>query len=76
MDRQEQSSSLHLSTKLSLQHFSWIVLQIFLLFSSGAKCVQLFLHYVDSKQSDAEQRKYDGRPRLGVDQLLRKKQKG
>ena len=40
------------------------------------KCVQLFLHYVDSKQSDAEQRKYDGRPRLGVDQLLRKKQKG
>ncbi len=36
------------------------------------KCIQLFLHYIDVKDKDAEKYKYDYRPMLGVDALLRK----
>ncbi len=39
------------------------------------KCVQLFLHYIDVKDKEAEKFKYDGRPRLGVDALLKKEVK-
>tara|TARA_R110000751_G_scaffold211940_1_gene315373 strand:- start:168 stop:857 length:690 start_codon:yes stop_codon:yes gene_type:complete len=36
------------------------------------KCIQLFLHYVNVKDKDAEKYKYDGRPVLGVSPLLKK----
>ena len=39
------------------------------------KCIQLFLHYVDVKDKDAEKYKYDGRPMLGVNPLLAKEEK-
>ena len=37
------------------------------------KCVQLFLHYVNVKDANAEELKYDGRHMLGADALLRRK---
>ena len=36
------------------------------------KCIQLFVHYVNVKDKDAEKYKHDGRPMLGVDTLIRK----
>ena len=39
------------------------------------KCIQLFLHYVNVKDKDAEKYKHDGRPMLGVDTLIRKEKK-
>ena len=39
---------------------------------SKGKCVQMFLHYINVKDKDAQKYKYDGRPMLGVNPLLRK----
>ena len=39
------------------------------------KCIQLFVHYVNVKDKDAEKYKHDGRPMLGVDTLIRKEKK-
>jgi len=35
----------------------------------------LFLHYIDVKDPDAENKKYDGRHMLGIDVLIKKKNK-
>jgi len=39
------------------------------------RCSQLFLHYIDVKDPDAENKKYDGRHMLGIDVLIKKKNK-
>ena len=35
----------------------------------------MFLHYIDVKDPDAENKKYDGRHMLGIDVLIKKKKK-
>ena len=35
------------------------------------ECTQLFLHYVDVKDKDAERYKYDSRPMLGIDEAFK-----
>jgi len=37
------------------------------------RCSQLFLHYMDIKEPNAEKLKYDGRHMLGIDKLIMKK---
>jgi hypothetical protein len=37
------------------------------------RCSQLFLHYIDVKDPDAQNKKYDGRHMLGIDVLIKRK---